>query len=1229
MTLIKKEYYRYAILGLLGAILIVLGYAIFTSKSVNRAALNCSKHLQKELAEIENEILTQVRDSAYIYGVLNQTSKRKEFLERNSAKPYEVLIYKEGELAVWSSNDILPSNINRIFREEFNFVKLHNGYYEVIRQDYASDIIVLGLIPIYYIYHIQNRYLVDGFSFERENLNQVKISNSLSEYPIKDHSGQILFHLEPSNTKDTHCHPLLWWLQIIGLLLLITSCIRYSIYLIRQEQYWFGTAVLLVALFVGVCLHYSKILLYVSHTQLFSSKIYASSLFISSLGILLVFSFVCLIVALFTNKYIKLPKISANSLISNIYIFVLYLFNTTLFIATVLIIRSVVDNSTISFDFYNFYTLSEYSLVGLIIFGIWFIILFVGWNKTAVVTKNILQIKLVAITAICTCIIYFVMSYISLDTPYWITFLFILTVLYFILNESGRLKFNFINYLLIVSIFAFTTAHIITTNKASKQFDEQKDFISELLFERDFSEEFKFQESGEDILTDNFIKRYFLHPYLNDYDLKELIKTKYFNEFEGRYNIQVFPFNKNQLPLIGELDTDYETLNNLYRNEAKNTVSPNIKYFSGSKESLKYLIYYPIYKDDDLHGHLFVEVIPKVFGSSSAYPELLISHSQQSKPAEDDYEYAIYKNNRLVKSKGDYEYTASLNFAEGNIGEYEWYNDDDYHHLVFNNDNETTVILSNKRRSIISPFSAFSYTFCFYLLILVLLWALGFRNLLPNKNLVTTDTQPVTLQRRIQISMISLVLSSLFIIGVVTLLYFQNQYNNYHNDRLLRKAGSLIKNLNAYVKDETSSNFTEDEFEVIIESQIQTLARIHSIDLNVYDVDGNLEFTSQPDIFNKELVSKNIHPKALFNLGDLGKSRFVQNETVGKLKYLSAYIPYKNGLAETIVYLHFPYYSKQQSFRSDISYFLVALVNVYVLLILTATAIALVLSRSITNSLTIIKERLSTINLREKNVPIEWKNKDEIGMLVAEYNRMIVELEKSAELLAKSERESAWREMAKQVAHEIKNPLTPMKLSIQHLQMALKQNRPDIKELTEQISTRLIEQIDNLTHIASEFSNFAKMPVAELKKVDLKEVIKSTAALFHNLQHVDITTDLPENETWINADKNQMIGVFNNLLKNATQAINEDKQGSIEVRLIDKGDVYRVEIEDNGVGISEEKSSKVFEPNFTTKSSGTGLGLAISKNIIEKSGGNIWFDSELDNGTTFYIVFPKFDENKD
>jgi signal transduction histidine kinase len=1232
----KNLYYRYVFLAIVGLAIIFASYFSYQNRTSDQLVKRATAKLQKELLHAEQLVLQQVTDSVEIFKVIGSSSHKEDFLNKLVDQPYEILIYKDAELLVWSSNAIIPTNINRLFKNEFNFIKLNNGFYEVIRKDYADGYIILGMIPLYFNYAINNQFLTEGFNFKPPIISHLKIAQQATDFAIKSYNGEVLFHTEMDASKGLSCPPILWWLQFLGLIILISSGLRLSASYFKQSDEWKGGFVLLLTILIGATIHYSGFLLYVQHSMLFSSKIYASSTFISSLGILLVYSLLALFLALFADKFLILPKISiVNSVLNEVYIFLMFLFSLVLFIVTTLVVKSIVFNSTISFDFYNFYTLSVYTLIGLFIFSVWFVILYISFRKTLAITTTLTLRKLIFFSAVSIAIMYFILSASNFTgfNPNWLTLFFALTILYFVFSERDILKLNFINYLMIVSIFAVITAHIISSHNESSQFNKQKAYISELLFERDFSEEFELMEVSEKMAEDAFVQRNFSYPFLSDFSVIELIKNKFFEEFQSRYNLDIYLFNANKIPLRGELEMDFATLYDLYTNKSKNAVSSNIKYYSSTKESLKYLVYYP-FKDTatQVEGHLFVSIIPKVFGSSSAYPELLIAKSQQSQPLEDDYEYAIYQNEKLIKSRGEFEYTADLYFPVGQSGEYFFYSDDKYNHVVYNSDDDIHVVLSKLKVSFISPFSAFSYTFCFYLLMMILLWALGLKFFLINRSKLEQEEQPVTLQRRIQISMISLVLASLFIIGLITLIYFQNQYDYYHNDRLLRKASSLTKNLEAFIADENLDTLTTETFERVMKKRLPVMAKIHSLDLNAYYPNGNLMITSQPDIFSRALISEKLDPYGMFHLTDMGKSRHVQYEKIGQLNYLAAYYPWKNKNDEIVAFLHFPYYGKQQSYRDDISYFLVALVNVYVLLIIAATGIALVLSRSITNSLTLIKDRLSTIKLKEKNVPIVWKNKDEIGMLVQEYNRMIFELDKSAELLAKSERESAWREMAKQVAHEIKNPLTPMKLSIQHLQRALKEDRGDIKELTEKVSVRLIEQIDSLTKIASEFSNFAKMPIAELTKVDLKEIIRSTTDLFQNLQHVEITTDLPDHPCYINADKNQMIGVFNNLLKNATQAINEDETGNIKVLLIDKEDVYRVEIEDNGAGIPEEKRNNVFEPNFTTKSSGMGLGLAISRGIIEKSGGNIWFESAVDVGTTFFVILPKFEtrieENK-
>lgn len=304
--------------------------------------------------------------------------------------------------------------------------------------------------------------------------------------------------------------------------------------------------------------------------------------------------------------------------------------------------------------------------------------------------------------------------------------------------------------------------------------------------------------------------------------------------------------------------------------------------------------------------------------------------------------------------------------------------------------------------------------------------------------------------------------------------------------------------------------------------------------------------------------------------------------------------------------------------------FLRYLMAAYALLLSIAIIMAIFITNSITRPITSIGEKLSQLSL-EENQPLEWHSQDEIGRLVAIYNQMIEQLAEQARQLKKSEREEAWREMAKQVAHEIKNPLTPMKLNVQYLMRARAQQDPgQLDGLLKRISNTLIEQIDSLSRIATEFSNFAKMPKAQLTTFSLNQLLSSIYNLYKDQQHERLSVDLqmPETEALVQADKEQLMRVMTNLIRNGIQAIPEDRQGCIQIKMVSNERTALVSVRDNGSGIPEKLRKKVFVPNFTTKSSGTGLGLAISKNIIDSVNGNIYFETEEGKGTVFYIELP-------
>jgi nitrogen fixation/metabolism regulation signal transduction histidine kinase len=319
----------------------------------------------------------------------------------------------------------------------------------------------------------------------------------------------------------------------------------------------------------------------------------------------------------------------------------------------------------------------------------------------------------------------------------------------------------------------------------------------------------------------------------------------------------------------------------------------------------------------------------------------------------------------------------------------------------------------------------------------------------------------------------------------------------------------------------------------------------------------------------------------------------------------------------------------QSVLAKEISNMIVAVINFTLLLIVIAMSLAVFISGRLTAPLAVLSSRLASVELGKKSEHLTYKGNDEVGELVKQYNSMVDELDQSAKKLANSEREYAWREMAKQIAHEIKNPLTPMKLNIQQLFKSWTDGVPGFEKKLERFTKNQIEYIDSLSSIASAFSSFAKIPEANPVDVDLLEQIRTTLELFKNSNNISFRVGSPHTEKIvIRADKEQINSIFSNLIKNAIQSIPPGKEGIIKVHLEKENEKVLVSVSDNGSGIPESLRGKMFTPNFTTKSSGTGLGLSIVKRYVENAGGRIWFESETDKGTLFFIEFPLVKPNE-
>mgnify|MGYP006167426845 FL=1 len=477
----------------------------------------------------------------------------------------------------------------------------------------------------------------------------------------------------------------------------------------------------------------------------------------------------------------------------------------------------------------------------------------------------------------------------------------------------------------------------------------------------------------------------------------------------------------------------------------------------------------------------------------------------------------------------------------------------------------------------------------------------------------------LSLRVRIFLSMIFLTIFASILIAAVSIFQFRQEAREYHQDRLERKENAIVEHIN-YVILNTTYPVNTENLPNIFKDRIHELADIHSMEINFFDLQGKLIISSKAG-FKLDSIKPVIDIPTLKILQSTLEKRYVAFEKIEQQQYRSSYTYIKDAKFKPLAILNLPYQEDTTFYDSELRNFLIRFTQVYALMFLIAIILSYFLSSYITKSLKIISDKISETNINQQNQKIVLQEGSrEINLLVESYNKMVDELEESATKLAQSEREQAWREMAKQVAHEIKNPLTPMRLTVQSYQRRFDANDPDVKQKLDDFSSTLIQQIDTMTSVASAFSNFATMPAQQNETLNVVKIVKLALEIF-NEEYIQFSA--LEDEIIAKFDRTQLIRVLTNLVKNAIQAIPEDQENkAVFVTVFRELGSVKIEVKDNGKGISLENKNHIFEPKFTTKTSGMGLGLSIIKKIIENYNGTITFETEIGVGTTFLVSFP-------
>jgi len=724
-----------------------------------------------------------------------------------------------------------------------------------------------------------------------------------------------------------------------------------------------------------------------------------------------------------------------------------------------------------------------------------------------------------------------------------------------------------------------------------------------------------------EMITDEKLKSIGRNPEEEGADdqLLSYITDHYFQSFMQLYNVSLIQCDeRSQITVLPE---NYETSCYDYFRErleqAEGLIKKDTLYLiKGSFQFRNYIGRIPFEIDSVHHSCIFIEFVSRVKPKEMGLPTILEkSHIYQS-PLQRNYSYAVYNEGLLSEWYGRFDYRQKL--ADYRLNSYHdyYFERSEYQHYVYSKNDNNVLIISLEKAGVLQRLASFAFIFLYFSLLVFVLYS--FFNYSSLRNSLNS------FQGRMQYSMILLLIFSFILIGVSSLYYIIYLNHTKNADNLMEKAHSVLIELEHKL---SALNELTPQDHQYVEGLLIKFSEVFFTDITLYNKKGEILASSRPEMFSSALLSTRMDAHAYYELNFLKNSFFIQEEKIGSQNYLSAYLPFRNQDNKSVAYLNLPYFAKQYELEEEVSGFIVAFLNIYLFLLFISILLSIIISRYLSMPLKMIKDKIRKLNFQNANEKIEWHKDDEIGDLIKEYNRMVDELNSSAEKLAFSQRESAWREMAQQIAHEIKNPLTPMKLNVQYLEKAWDDGVEDYEIRMKRITKGLQEQIEVLAEIASQFSSFAAIDKIFPQKMDLRATIEGVEVLFRENRHIHFTKDCEEKPYYIMADKNQMIRVFNNLYKNAVQAIGADNTGNIFTTISSNEGFITIIIHDTGCGISIEELPRIFEPRFTTKTGGMGLGLALVKKMLENAGASIRVESTEQFGTKFMIKISEYRPN--
>ncbi|HZY78806.1 MAG TPA: ATP-binding protein [Cyclobacteriaceae bacterium] len=813
----------------------------------------------------------------------------------------------------------------------------------------------------------------------------------------------------------------------------------------------------------------------------------------------------------------------------------------------------------------------------------------------------------------------FVLYYIPAGRDYLITLTVgagYFTILYFTRWTKGLRRTSYVTFLyLIFALLCFGLQASLSnerfTNERTAGF--QYRFGLNFLVERDVLGEYLLNEGAGRIAQDPFIQSGISNPFVSKGSLRQKIRQLHLSSYFNRYDVQVHLYNPSGDPVDNLSRSDLSGFVNQYRAGTGQTIYRGIYFINRGDASTakRYVAVVPVSRQGRAMGYIALELSLKKIVPESVFPELLVDNRFAENFKAADYSYAIFQNDTLVSTFGAYNYETEFSRAwlstipEGPNGKVI----NGYRHILIAGEPGYSALITAR---VYPPFYLASNIAFWSLFGIVLITIVLMIGILINFRSVLV----LNYATRIQMYVFLAFIVPLVAVSITTLywtsLSAEEDLKTEFSDKTRKIADQVTPDLALYLSGQTDVTPLQED--------LIATARLSGVDASIYSPSGHLIATNQVQIFDNLILSNLVNPNVLTKVREK-EGAFILEETIGKLNYNNSYrLLRSESTGDIIGILSIPFFNSGDSLDRSRVIILSNIQIVFMIIFILFTTLSFIITRWFTFPLRMITRSLSNTTLKQENKPLNWQSDDEIGWMVQEYNRMLSNLEKNKIELARSQKESAWREMAQQVAHEIKNPLTPMKLTLQQLEMLMR--RGDFpKEKAESAVKNLLVQLEILNEIATSFSSFARMPAPILHRTNVIMLVEKTVALYANHPAGKVVLTPSPGGLHVMGDDQLLSRIFSNLILNALQSGKEGEKLTVEVSVtLDSGNVV-VSFRDNGRGIDEALRDKVFMPHFTTKKSGSGLGLAISRQGIEQSGGAIWFETSA-GGTTFYVSLP-------